>query len=189
MKKTIKRVGMLLVCMTFSFFSCKKKTNDPVNNPPSQNEEELITTVRLTFTDTTGSVPILNFEFQDIDGPGGMNPTKFDSIVLKKDIVYHLSIQFLNESVTPSENITSEIASEGVDHLLCFVSSINAVNITKADMDDNNLAIGLHSFWKANNLGEGTLLLTLKHQPGIKTGDCSVGETDVELNFPFKVIN
>jgi hypothetical protein len=32
----------------------------------------------------------------------------------------------------------------------------------------------------------GDVKISLKHQPGIKNGSCDIGETDVELLFPFK---
>jgi|GEM_PF-2626977 hypothetical protein len=31
----------------------------------------------------------------------------------------------------------------------------------------------------------GRIVVRLKHQPGIKTGSCEPGDTDVEVSFPY----
>jgi hypothetical protein len=34
----------------------------------------------------------------------------------------------------------------------------------------------------------GVVVVRLKHQPGTKNGTCAVGDTDVEVTFPYKVL-
>jgi hypothetical protein len=181
---------ILLVVTIFvlaSSFSCKKDKPEPVSNPPTQNEEELITTMQLTFVDSSGVEPDKVFSFQDIDGPGGNSPTLFDTIQLNSNKTYFVSLVLLNESVSPVENISDEVLTEGDEHLFCFEPSIGGnLIITRTD-SDGTYEIGLSSKWKTISVSNGTVLIKLKHQPGIKNGLCDVGETDIELDFKVEI--
>jgi hypothetical protein len=180
MKATIILSALLLIVAV----SCKKEKNNTITNPPNPNEEELITTFRITFTDSAGIAPQVVASFVDIDGPGGNAPSAFDTIRLLANKTYHASITLLNESVSPAEDITAEVQEEGVDHLFCFelTSGLHAT-ITRADQDVNGLPIGLLNNWVTGTASTGTATIRLRHQPGVKNGDCAPGETDIELNF------
>lgn len=156
-----------------------------VKDPPNPNEEELITTVELHFTDTTTNQESV-FRFADPDGVGGEDPTERDTVVLDTHAVYTLRIQFLDESKTPVEDITEEVEEESHDHLVCF-NSTGSVSVEVLDQDNNGLPLGLLSILSTKGQEQGSLTVSLKHQPGVKTGSCDVGETDVEIAFPLKV--
>jgi hypothetical protein len=163
-------------------FACKKDKQDP-ETPTVVNEEEMITTVELVFTDTFGADPVKHFFYKDLDGAGGNNPSIYDTIRLLANTTYQVSILLRNESVSPAEDHTVEIQEEASDHLFCFVSS-SGLNLGVVITDsDGTLPLGLQSNWTTQGISTGHTLIRLKHQPGIKTGDCSLGETDVELNF------
>lgn len=182
MKKMIKS-SIVISMLSLAFISCKK---DPVVDP---NEEELLTTVRVTLTEKTSGVQSV-FEFKDLDGEGGQPPSKFDQIVLDKQKVYDCSLEFLNESVSPADNITAEILEEDEDHEIFFSATNALVTFSNLSRDGNNLPLGLTSTWTASNsTGTGTLSITLKHKPGIKaSGDpITKGETDVALDFDLVV--
>jgi hypothetical protein len=49
------------------------------------------------------------------------------------------------------------------------------------------LPLGLLTNWKSGSASNGQLMISLKHQPGIKDGSADKGETDVEINFPVIV--
>lgn len=174
-----------ILFLTITLAACKKE--DPVPNPPApENEEELITTFKITFTDPNGVNPTVTAMFRDIDGPGGNNPTVFDTIRLKPNASYHAAIQFLNESVSPAEDLTSEIQEEATDHLICF--NISGANATVVRTDsDGTYEIGLASTWSTGAISTGTSMITLRHQPGIKNGSCDVGESDIELTFVTEI--
>jgi hypothetical protein len=122
--------------------------------------------------------------FVDVDGPGGNNPTVFDTIRLAANATYNASITLLNESAIPTQDITAEVEEEGVDHLFCFdLSGGLNVSILRTDADANNLPIGIHSRWSLGTASTGTATIRLRHQPGVKNGQCDPGETDIELNF------
>lgn len=178
-----------IVAITFLALSaCKKqKIEDPVITPPNENEEEVITTFKIYLSDTNG-VAFDTIVFRDIDGVGGNGPSSFDTILLSPSSFYNARLELLNESANPVDNITTEIEEEAHDHLFCFDPSINgALQVEITDMDNQGLPLGLLSRWAAGTVNSGTLNIRLKHQPGIKTGDCSLGETDVELTFQVKI--
>jgi hypothetical protein len=181
MKKN-SRYFIALLCTVLVAAACKKD-DKPVNTPPPPaNEEELITTFKITFTDPNGVNPEVTAVFRDIDGPGGNEPTAFDTIRLLPNTLYNGSIEFLNESVTPSESITEEIQEEAVDHLICFAIANVNTTIVRTDTD-GTYEIGLLSNWTTGAASEGNVTITLRHQPGVKNGQCEVGDSDIELNF------
>lgn len=176
------KLNTILICAiaaTVIFSGCEKDKNK-VENPPVINEEELITTLKVKLVNGTDTT---SFQFKDVDGDGGMNGT-VDTLKLKAGQIYSSDLQFLNESNPASiKNITEEIKDEAVDHLICYTANSN-IGITITDKDGNNLPLGITSNWAVGNAGTGSLTVRLRHQPGIKSGDCGVGETDIEIVFP-----
>lgn len=182
----MKKLNLHLTAALFflvSVFACKK---DPVVDP---NESELITTVRVKLTEKVSGVQTV-FEFKDLDGVGGTAPSKFDEIVLTKGKVYDCALQLLNESKTPAEDITLEVATEGVDHQIYLYASDALAVISNYNLDSKGLPLGITSTWtSAAAAGTGTLNVTLKHKPGVKAaGDLvSVGDTDISIDFKLSV--
>lgn len=157
------------------------------DDPHDHNEEELITTVKLRFQDTQDPLDIRDFTFRDADGPGGNAPSQFDTIVLSPGRTYTLTIQLLNESADPVEDITPEIEEEGADHQFFFnISNVN-ITVAYADQDVNGLPIGLENTVTTTTASSGIFQVVLKHQPGIKDGNQATGESDVELDFQARV--
>jgi len=159
-----------------------------VENPPAPNEEELITTVKVSFTEVGNTSNTATYTFSDPDGEGGKAPLQFDTIKLKPELTYSVSIFFYDESnASYIKNLTSEIEEEKNDHFICLNTTLNGANFTYKDLDDNSLPIGLQSEFKTTTSGNGELSVSLKHQPGTKNGTCDVGETDVEVVFLTEV--
>jgi hypothetical protein len=180
---------LYIVLVIFSIISailssCKKE--DPETPPLPTNEEELITTFKIVFTDPNGINPAYEAIFRDVDGAGGNQPTAFDTIRLKPNSTYNASIQFLNESVSPIDTITNEILQEAGDHLICYNISGANVSIQRTD-SDGVFEIGLLSTWTTLSNSSGNVTISLKHQPGIKNGNCDLGDSDIELNFITKI--
>ena len=169
---------LALVTLIFTFNACK----DQVDTPPNPNEEELITTLELTFTNETNASDVLVFKFADPDGDGGNAPTITDSIVLAANSSYGLAVRFLDESKSPVEDITTEIVAEAIDHLICYTTPGDLM-ITILDKDANNLNLGLAATVKTQALENTSLTIRLMHQPNQKNGNCDSGETDVEVTF------
>jgi hypothetical protein len=163
--------------------SCKK---DKVEDP---NEEELITTVRVKLKEKVSGAQTV-FEFRDLDGEGGAAPSKFDQIVLGRGLSYDCALELLNESVSPADNITAEIIAEANDHQFYLTATNALVSFSNLSTDTKGLPLGVTSTWLASSTaGTGTLNITLKHKPGVKSaGDpVSKGETDISLDFSLKV--
>ncbi|MDZ7846152.1 MAG: hypothetical protein U5L96_05000 [Owenweeksia sp.] len=91
------------------YSGCKEEDN----TPEPVNEEELITTVRLSFIPQGGGSTAV-FQFVDLDGDGGSDPV-ITNDTLQDSTNYTLSIEFLNESVNPAEDITAEVVEEGTE--------------------------------------------------------------------------
>lgn len=154
------------------------------------NEEELITTVNLLFRDTNGLL-VDTFAFNDLDGDGG-NPPVIDTIKLKSNSTFLLSLEFLDASdPNDIEDITAEIKAEDDEHLICFEpQNLVGLNIIRTD-SDGTYELGLESRWSIPSgamVSNSKVKISLKHQPNVKDGTCGVGDTDVEIDFPIVIL-
>lgn len=164
-------------------------SNDDDNVPTKpENEEELITTVMLTFTTNSG---FTTATWQDLDGPGGNNPI-VDSLNLDTNATYSVKVQFRNEQENPAEDITAEVLEEGVEHQVFFLLDAGLpMNVSYNDSDDNGNPIGLRNNAATAGSGSGNLEVILRHKPdknaaGVDAGQIenAGGETDVQVQFP-----
>jgi hypothetical protein len=152
------------------------------------NEEELITTLKVNASEI-GSGAISSFVFRDPDGDGGAMPTKFDTIRLKPNTAYNITLEFLNESVTPTEDITDEILDEATDHQIYYLPSAVNVTATNLNLDAKGLPLGTSATWNAGAASQGVLKIVLKHKPGQKAAGDPVtkGDTDIDIDFVTRV--
>jgi len=173
-RKSLKATSFLILGLFIvSFTGCGE---DPV----PVNDEEVITTLRLTFDEldqnlvSTGNPK--TYSYADPDGDGGNNPV-VDNIVLNAGTAYDLTVEFLNESVNPVVNITPEIILEGESHQIFYEytgTGLAVFNYT--DFDINQNPIGVTNRLYAESVGSGTLTITLRHLPdknaaGVSNGD------------------
>lgn len=156
---------------------CNKDDDDHDHDP-----QELITTVQLEFTPSTGSP--LTFTFKDTDGIGGNAPV-VDNIALAANTVYTLRLKFLDESnASDVEDITVEIGEESAEHLVCFSVEGGIPLPVIQDTDTNGKPLGLESRYTTTTAGTGKLTVALKHNPDkAAASPCSTGETDAEVVF------
>jgi hypothetical protein len=176
-----------LLSFSILFLQCKKQ-DDVV--PTDDNE--LITSVQLIFTDAANQST--TFIFQDKDGDPKTAPEKFDKITLSKNTDYTLAIKILDETKSPALDLTKQIEEEGDAHLFVFKVNPNSLlSILPSDVDKYGLPIGLKSKGKSQYApGSGKFRLILKHQPPVngkkvKTGDEEGGSTDVDVEFDLIV--
>lgn len=163
--------GLLL--LSVYLFAC-----DPAHDH-DHDEEELITTVVVNVNNGTSTS---SFTFSDPDGVGGTAPT-VDTIFLAPSDTFDVTIDFLNESVDPTDTITAEILTEANDHQVFY--TITAANLTHSynDVDGNAMPVGIVNRFITGAASSGTLNIKLKHQPGIKDGNINTGSTDVDIDF------
>lgn len=167
--------------------ACKK------DKEPEENEEEVITTMKLTFVPVGGGTTV-TYQFKDADGPGGAAPTQ-DEIVLAPSKTYNVSVQLLNETETPAEDITLEVEEEAEAHRFYYEPS-GGSNITVAglDNDPNGVPVGITSTWTTGAVATGTIAITLRHYGGNPPGKAvadlvtsTKSSTDIGVTFTTKI--
>ncbi|MBX2979047.1 MAG: type 1 periplasmic binding fold superfamily protein [Flavobacteriales bacterium] len=191
--RTVLKTVVMSVLIAGVTVGCKKE--DPVaptpSNPPV-NEQELITTVKLHFHSADGTEH-KHFIWRDLDGDGGAAPViTYDT--LTAGTVYEVSIELLDESQNPAEDITEEVEEEGDEHQFFFVVTGANMGIVYMDADANGDPIGITSMWSAGMASTGTVTVILRHEldkdaPGVSGGDITNagGDTDVEVTFPLVI--
>ncbi len=179
-----KKILWLSLCIVAFAVGCK---ND--NDCDDCNEQELITTLQLRFVNPISSdtASTRYFTFSDPDGDGGNNPS-ISTDTLESNTAYLVNVSVLDESQSPSVDLTSEILAEHNDHQFFYtVSSGLALSVDYNDTDNNGLPVGLNLVVNTSSASNGQLLVTLKHQPGIKDNNINTGDTDISVNFPVVV--
>ncbi len=195
MKKMKKQLTYLtwLMAGTLVLAGCKKdEDDDPVTPPPPVNEEEVINKIMLHFH-SQNDVEHLHFEFLDADGDGGADPVIMAD-TLSRDSVYSVELELYNTTVSPVDTVTAEIEAESDVHQFFFQPSGANVTVAYADVDANGLPVGLASVWTIGAASNGTITVTLRHEPnktatGVSSGDITNagGETDAEVTFPVVI--
>jgi hypothetical protein len=180
----------------------------------------LITTVNLTFTAVgeDGSEG-MTFTWSDPESDGD---PEIDDIVLSdasdedshETQEYLVDIELWNDLEEPVENVTAEIATANDEHQFFFTGSAvsgpatgeNTEAIVEhgyADSDSMGFPVGLENTISTIALGEGQLVLTLRHLPpendeAVKTADLAAevasggfgsigGDTDIQIEFDMTV--
>ncbi|MBT8495181.1 MAG: hypothetical protein KJO07_19200, partial [Deltaproteobacteria bacterium] len=155
---------------------------DDAANPDEGNEEEVITTVTLTFSPVSGGTDVVA-SFSDPDGDGGESPT-VDDIQLVVATNYTLTIELLNELESPAESITDEIEEEAEEHQLFVTGDVDGpasdsasplVSHSYADVESDygpnsegdDLPVGLVNDIAGVSPGGGSLTVTLRHLPEV----------------------
>jgi hypothetical protein len=174
----------ILLSILFVSFSCSKDEIEP------NDDNELITTVKLSFKSSAGTVK--SFYWRDKQGDGVVDSV--DPIVLDKNATYELSLSLLDETKNPVFDISKEIEEESDVHLFVFKSNpASLVNVQIKDLDKNGLPIGLNASVRTQYAsGMGKFNVVLKHQPpvngkAVKNGSEEGGSTDVDVDFPISV--
>lgn len=178
---------MLLGSATLLLTACDKE--DGIE----ENEEEVITTVQLSFAPVGGGTTAV-YKYEDLDGPGGSNPV-VDPIVLVPNKTYNVTLQLLNKSANPVEDITVEVAEESASHRFYYTPSAGSnITISNLNNDSNGTPLGITSTWVTTAAATGSVRVTLRHYPGNppnkEAGDLvnsSKSSTDIEVDFITRV--
>lgn len=180
--KEFKPALLIAMVAVTSFSACKK--DEPL---PEVEENELITTVALKFTNTANTADVKTYAWKDLDGQGGNAPV-IENIVLAANTTYTIEVEtLLNETATPAEDIKEEVEEESADHLFVYKPTGN-LSVTITDTDANGLPIGLKALGVTTGAGTGTLQLILRHQPdGAKDGTEAPGSTDADATFGLTI--
>ena len=180
---------LLALCIAASL-SLACGSDDP--EPP--NEEELITTVNVTFTNNGQTDEAVTGTFRDIDGPGGEAPT-ITGVQLSANSSYTVTVEFLNESETPAEDVTAEVREEDLDHQVFFVIGGNiGITYSYGDQDSQGNPLGLTGTLTTTVAGNADIQVVLVHEPvksnvGVADGNLANagGEEDIRVQIPVVV--
>jgi hypothetical protein len=189
LKSNVKSLTTMLgyaFALLFIFSACSDD-----DTPPAQvDEEEVITTLIVSLTNNNTGAQI-ELRSQDLDGDGPNTPVIQVSGNLTVASTYNGTIQLLNETVSPADNIHEEVLAEGAEHQF-FYTQGGGLNISTqySDVDNNGNPIGLAFTLATTAPSQGTLTFTLRHEP-LKPNDGSLsgagGETDISVSFPITV--
>jgi len=182
MKKMALSVLMAVVLLT----SCKKNVVEP-------NDEEVITTMRLTFVPVGGGATLI-YQFDDPDGPGGTAPTQ-QEIVLAPTRSYNVSVQLLNKTETPVKDVTLEVQREADAHRFYYEPATGSnVTVSGLNNDGNGVPLGITSTWATGAVATGKLKVTLRHYPSTPPGKAiadlvssTKSGTDIVVEFNTKI--
>ncbi|MFT6036952.1 MAG: hypothetical protein ACI9XJ_002540 [Marivirga sp.] len=190
-----------LVMLASIFTACKE---DEVV-PEEENEEEIITDIKLIFTNTADASDVVVASAQDPDGAGVQELEILNEVNLSQEKTYLLTMEVMNNLDTPGEDIAKEIAEEDDEHQIFFSFSNNVFSnptgngnidngadmVNYNDFDANGNPVGLSTTWTtaASELIGGTFTVRLQHQPALKsaTTGANDGDTDFELTFVLNI--
>ena len=179
MKKTFLKFAMgFLAIFSLLFTAC-----DP---EPTPDEQELITKVSLTFKDAAGKETV--FAWNDPDGATGAQKPTIDNINLAANSTYTATIKLENATVTPAENITTEVQKESTAHLFVYTFDKSNATFEIADKDTAGKPLGITTKVTTKAVGDGKLRIVLKHEPTDKSNTANPGgETDIDVVFSVSV--
>lgn len=175
----------LLALSFLLVFSCKKQSSNPNNN----EENELLTTVKLNFMDTL-THDTLRFVWRQPQGAGTV--ISVDTILLKPLTYYLVQTEVWDESKTPALSYTEEIRSYGNEHRFFYSSSSSALEMKILDKDSQTPPMELGLSWSlkylSSNAYQGDLQVKLRHYTTAspKVNGEQAGSTDIEVIFPLK---
>ncbi|MFP2997810.1 GTP cyclohydrolase [Spongiivirga sp. MCCC 1A20706] len=210
--KTIEQIrNFRLIAFLFMAIAIVGCNNDD-DAPGEENEEEVITSVELIFTNTADANDVVRVTAVDDDGPGiGELEVGNDEIDLTAGATYTLTFEILN-AVDPNdvEDIGDEIAEEDDEHQIFFSFTNDAfsnptgngnidtasdpINYNDEDsdaQDGSGNPVGLSTTWTAGDtaVSDGSFTVRLQHQPDIKsaTTGANDGDSDFDLTFVLNI--
>ena len=186
---TMKKIAQssALVLMALFIYGCKD-----VHSHSEGGDHDAITTVSLTFVDQADTSKVVTAMWEDIDGIGGANPNRIDTIKLEKARIYNCSVSLMNHSAHPPVDLTQDVASELDYHQFFYEIQNSLGQIVITDADSRGLPVGLKfrlTTTMDSSAVPGSLTMSLYHfdQSSDKTGSNRGNETDIEVALPLQL--
>lgn len=187
MKKTIFKSIAAITILTLSFAACKK--DDKTIAPPV--EQEIITTVKLSVTDSAGVEKVFVYKIENGFGNTTQGTIQIDTIKLAANTTYQAAVTLYNEKADPEEDITEEVNEENTEHLFLYASNpatgAGSITTGNGNTDNDGMPFNRIITLTTGATGTGALTINLMHEPTNKNGatpETSGGETDVEATYP-----
>lgn len=184
MKSTISLASAFLLA-ALVLVGCKESSNAP----DDVNDHVVITTVTFTMRPTNVLGDTLVYVWEDIDGVGGNNPNRIDTMKLSAGVLYACTVKLENRSVSPTINLTASIEEEKDDHQFLYTISEQQGAVIVLDRDSRDLPVGL--LFNLQSTTEpapapGTFTMSLYHyeRSTDKVAGVPGSETDVSIEMP-----
>lgn len=191
-------LSLLLVAAVSVVFSACNLLKNPFDHDDDHHDDpdhDIITTVRVQMAAQASSF-MAEYLWEDLDGVGGDNPSRIDTIVVEAGKTYTGMLTFANKTKTPADDVTKEIRDEADEHQVFYTLSgftgTTLGTVTVTDRDGRDLPLGLNFTLAADSsrAGQsGALKVTLYHydEKSDKNGTDPGNETDLEVVFPVVV--
>lgn len=186
MNTQFKKYFIVAVAATSIFTACKKDDDQVTVPPPVVNDQEIINSLQLLVTDSATGNVVDTVVFLDPDGDGSGAPSRWDTLRLQPSKTYLVDVILLNTFENPADTVSNEVLNEADEHQFFFVFTGATVTHTYLDSDGGTppLPVGLENKFRTGTASTGTTQVILKHQPGgIKDGNITTGDTDVDVTF------
>jgi len=185
--RTTRFLSMLAIA-ALVFTSCSDD-----DDPDPVNDREVITNLTIVFE--AEGVEDVTLESEDLDGTDGPGtPEVTITGTFQENTTYTGTITVLNQTVTPTENVTIEIRDEDDEHQFFFTTTGSLGDTEYLDFDDDENPLGLSFRLSTGDAGMGTILVTLRHEldkdaAGVSEGDITNagGDTDIAQLFSVSV--
>lgn len=184
---------VLLALASTIFTACKDNVKKV---QPTENENEVITTVIINLTDSVDASKVISLKYKDLN-PNDINEGVFTIPNLDDNKTYFGELVLLDESKADIDTVSNDIAKEADDHQFVYKTSDPnfIVNYVASDVDSKGYFVGLKPKITTKNLGGKSvnLQITLYHLPDIKKADINEniknGSTDLDIIFSVIKIN
>lgn len=175
--KTFKLLSILFIS-TLIFTGCSDD-----DNPEPVNEEEVISIVNLTFTNSADANDVVTLNWEDTDEDGTVDIIT-NNAIFTANATYNATITLANQE----KQITPEIVEEDDEHQFFYSSGV--ATFMYSDQDGNGNPIGLSFSMTTAAASTGSISVILKHEP-TKPNNGTVadagGSTDLETSFNVTV--
>ncbi len=155
-----------IICMALvtTFTSCSDD-----DDPDPVLEEEFITDLTLTFTNTADATDIVTLTSTAPDGFEDGTSTENIAGTFTNGATYALTLAITNEQENPADDVLNDdIIPEADEHFLAY--AVNGINLTMTrDADDiagpDGSKLGVNTTWVAGDVSNGNLQIRLIHEP------------------------
>lgn len=183
---TITKAALVLIVAVFFGMTSACR---PVSEPTNTAEEVLPNEVTLTLTSPQGNTTAVWRSATDVKGTA----SRIDTLVLATGRTYTGKITAVNNTKTPTVDLTAEYKKEADKHQFFYTllgDIHHTMSITVTDKDGQNLPLGLEFtiVTAPNNKANGTLNVVLGHFDDVKKmGTNRSPESDMDITFPVVI--
>lgn len=192
--KSIKFFMSAIICLalTNTLTSCSDD-----DDPDPVLEEEFITNLTLTFTNTADATDAVVLFSTAPDGFEDGTSTENILGTFTAGATYSLSLEILNEQEDPADDVLNDdIIPEADEHF--FAYAVNGINLTMTrDASDvagpDGSKLGVNTTWVAGAISNGNLQIRLIHEPTTvddsdEFGSATGGSEDFNITWTGVVI-